>query len=91
MRSVQVYENGTLGESWKTEVTRILPFVGIPMYNIVPTRKHIVTVVLGDDQVFRDHIAGLREKLLKPKIGRWGQLQEWEDDLLSSLRGLLSG
>ncbi|MBL8763629.1 MAG: glycoside hydrolase family 95 protein [Phycisphaerae bacterium] len=36
--------------------------------------------VLGDDREFRDHIAALREKLLKPKIGRWGQLQEWEAD-----------
>ncbi len=36
--------------------------------------------VLGDDPEFRDHIAGLRDKLLKPKIGRWGQLQEWEAD-----------
>ncbi len=36
--------------------------------------------VLGDDQEFRDHIAGLRDKLLKPKVGRWGQLQEWEQD-----------
>lgn len=35
---------------------------------------------LGDDKEFRDHIAGLRDKLLKPKIGRWGQLQEWEAD-----------
>jgi alpha-L-fucosidase 2 len=36
--------------------------------------------VLGDDKEFRDHIAVLRDKLLKPKIGRWGQLQEWESD-----------
>jgi len=36
--------------------------------------------VLGDDQEFRNHIAGLRDKLLKPKIGRWGQLQEWAED-----------
>ncbi|CAN5388114.1 glycoside hydrolase family 95 protein [soil metagenome] len=36
--------------------------------------------ILGDDKEFRDHISGLRDKLLKPKIGRWGQLQEWEDD-----------
>ena len=35
---------------------------------------------LGFDQEFRDHIAGLRDNLLKPKIGRWGQLQEWETD-----------
>ncbi len=36
--------------------------------------------VLGDDKEFRNHIAGLRDKLLKPRIGRWGQLQEWEND-----------
>jgi alpha-L-fucosidase 2 len=36
--------------------------------------------LLGDDKEFRDHIAGLRDNLLKPKIGRWGQLQEWEED-----------
>ena len=36
--------------------------------------------VLGDDKEFRDHIAVLRDKLLKPKVGRWGQLQEWEAD-----------
>jgi alpha-L-fucosidase 2 len=36
--------------------------------------------VLGDDKEFRDHIAALRDRLLKPKIGRWGQLQEWEND-----------
>ena len=36
--------------------------------------------ILGHDQAFRDHIASLRDKLLKPKIGSWGQLQEWETD-----------
>lgn len=36
--------------------------------------------VLGDDREFRDHVADLRDRLLKPKIGRWGQLQEWESD-----------
>jgi alpha-L-fucosidase 2 len=36
--------------------------------------------VLGDETEFRNHIAGLRDKLLKPRVGRWGQLQEWEDD-----------
>jgi len=35
---------------------------------------------LGDDQEFRDHIAGMRDDLLKPEIGRWGQLKEWEID-----------
>jgi alpha-L-fucosidase 2 len=36
--------------------------------------------ILNIDRPFRDKIAALREKLLKPKIGRWGQLQEWETD-----------
>jgi alpha-L-fucosidase 2 len=35
---------------------------------------------LGVDRDYRNHIASLRDKLLKPKIGRWGQLQEWETD-----------
>ncbi len=36
--------------------------------------------VLGDDKEFRDRISNLRDTLLKPKVGRWGQLQEWEQD-----------
>ncbi len=35
---------------------------------------------LGIDKTFRNHIADLRSKLLWPKIGRWGQLQEWMED-----------
>ena len=35
--------------------------------------------VLGDTQ-FKDHITEMRNKLLQPKIGRWGQLQEWAED-----------
>jgi alpha-L-fucosidase 2 len=35
---------------------------------------------LGLDRVYRDHISELRDHLLKPKIGKWGQLQEWETD-----------
>jgi alpha-L-fucosidase 2 len=35
---------------------------------------------LNIDRPYRDKIAGMRNKLLKPKIGRWGQLQEWETD-----------
>ncbi len=35
---------------------------------------------LGDDKAFRDHIAAMRDDLLKPAIGRWGQLKEWEED-----------
>jgi alpha-L-fucosidase 2 len=36
--------------------------------------------VLGIDKTYRDHVANMREHLLKPKIGKWGQLQEWETD-----------
>ena len=35
---------------------------------------------LGIDRDFRDTLAARREKLLGPKIGRWGQLQEWMVD-----------
>ncbi len=37
--------------------------------------------VLGTDKAFRDRVAALRDRLVGPKIGRWGQLQEWMDDL----------
>ena len=36
--------------------------------------------VLGVDADYRQKVAQLREKLLKPKIGAWGQLQEWPED-----------
>jgi alpha-L-fucosidase 2 len=36
--------------------------------------------VLGLDQAYRNRIAALREKLVGPKIGSWGQLQEWMTD-----------
>jgi len=32
------------------------------------------------DREFRDRLAELRDKLLRPKIGKWGQLQEWMTD-----------
>jgi alpha-L-fucosidase 2 len=35
---------------------------------------------LAVDKSYRDKIAAMRDKLLKPKIGKWGQLQEWETD-----------
>ena len=35
---------------------------------------------LGIDRQHRDKIADMRKRLLKPKIGKWGQLQEWETD-----------
>lgn len=36
--------------------------------------------ILGIDGDYKAHIADLKSKLLKPKIGKWGQLQEWETD-----------
>ncbi len=36
--------------------------------------------VLGVDKSYRDAIATMRDKLVTPKIGRWGQLQEWMVD-----------
>jgi alpha-L-fucosidase 2 len=36
--------------------------------------------ILGRDEAFRAKIAAMRERLLGPKIGKWGQLQEWAVD-----------
>jgi alpha-L-fucosidase 2 len=36
--------------------------------------------VLGVDPEFRAKVAAMRDRLLKPKIGAWGQLQEWPED-----------
>ncbi|QPH40408.1 glycoside hydrolase family 95 protein [Pedobacter endophyticus] len=36
--------------------------------------------VLGIDSAYKNHIADLKAHLLRPKVGRWGQLQEWETD-----------
>jgi alpha-L-fucosidase 2 len=36
--------------------------------------------VLGTDAEYRAKIAGLRDRLLGPQIGKWGQLQEWMVD-----------
>jgi alpha-L-fucosidase 2 len=35
---------------------------------------------LGIDRSYRDRIAGMRDRLVGPKVGRWGQLQEWMTD-----------
>ncbi len=39
------------------------------------------STVLHTDATFRALIAQQRDQLLKPKIGCWGQLQEWPQDL----------
>lgn len=36
--------------------------------------------VLGVDSEYRLKLTGIRDKLLVPKIGKWGQLQEWMVD-----------
>jgi len=36
---------------------------------------------LGVDEKFRKELAARRAKLLGPKVGRWGQLQEWMEDI----------
>jgi len=36
---------------------------------------------LGVDTEYADKIASLRKRLLGPKVGRWGQLQEWMEDI----------
>jgi len=36
---------------------------------------------LGVDAQYREVLKTKREKLLGPKIGRWGQLQEWMEDI----------
>jgi alpha-L-fucosidase 2 len=35
---------------------------------------------LGTDRAFRDEIAALRDRLAAPRVGSWGQLQEWLDE-----------
>ena len=37
--------------------------------------------VLGIDKEYREKIASMRDKLVGPKIGKWGQLQEWMEDI----------
>ena len=36
---------------------------------------------LGVDADYRKELIAKREKLLGPKIGKWGQLQEWMEDI----------
>ena len=38
------------------------------------------SAALGVDADYRKKIAAMRDKLLVPKIGKWGQLQEWLED-----------
>jgi alpha-L-fucosidase 2 len=37
--------------------------------------------ILDADPDYRAKVTDMREKLVKPRIGKWGQLQEWMEDL----------
>lgn len=39
------------------------------------------TEALGVDADFREQVRAKRARLLGPKVGRWGQLQEWMEDV----------
>jgi len=39
------------------------------------------TDALGEDATYREKIANMRSRLLGPQIGKWGQLQEWMEDV----------
>jgi alpha-L-fucosidase 2 len=39
------------------------------------------SAALGVDAQYRAKVAGMRDRLLGPKIGRWGQVQEWMEDV----------
>jgi len=36
---------------------------------------------LGVDEAFREELVTKRDRLLGPQVGRWGQLQEWMEDI----------
>jgi alpha-L-fucosidase 2 len=39
------------------------------------------STVLGIDGEYREKIMKMRDRLITPKIGKWGQLQEWMEDV----------
>lgn len=36
--------------------------------------------ILGEDKEFREKLVSMRDRLVGPRIGKWGQLQEWMED-----------
>jgi alpha-L-fucosidase 2 len=36
--------------------------------------------ILNVDELYRTKVAGMRDRLVAPRIGKWGQLQEWMED-----------
>ena len=45
------------------------------------TNTIAATETLGVDPEFRQELIAKRNRLLKPRIGRWGQLREWMEDI----------
>lgn len=41
----------------------------------------VAAAALGDDPAYAAKTKSMRDRLLGPKIGRWGQLQEWMEDV----------
>ena len=37
--------------------------------------------ILGIDEAFKNEAKTVRDKIFPPKIGQWGQLQEWKEDV----------
>ncbi|MFJ7932922.1 glycosyl hydrolase family 95 catalytic domain-containing protein [Sporosarcina sp. NPDC096371] len=37
--------------------------------------------VLDVDEEFRNEVSAARDRLMMPKVGSWGQVQEWKDDI----------
>jgi len=78
--------DGTLvtPDGWSPEQGKVGPEEGVTydqeiIYDLF-TNTIEAADALGQDREFRDHIAAMRNDLLKPAIGSWGQLKEWETD-----------
>ena len=76
--------DGTLvtPDGWSPEQYKYKPEEGVTydqeiIYDLF-TNTIEAADALGIDKEFRDRIAGMRDDLLKPAIGSWGQLKEWE-------------
>ncbi len=78
--------DGTLvtPDGWSPEQGKVGPEEGVTydqeiIYDLF-TNTIEAADALGQDKEFRDRIAAMRKDLLKPSIGSWGQLKEWETD-----------
>ncbi|MFB9054832.1 glycoside hydrolase N-terminal domain-containing protein [Formosa undariae] len=78
--------DGTLvtPDGWSPEQYKYEPEEGVTydqeiIYDLF-TNTIEAAEVLGGDEAFKKKLIGMREDLLKPAIGRWGQLKEWEID-----------